>query len=198
MNKPYTFVFLGRSGAGKGTQSKLLREYIEKKYQGAPIVSFDMGGTFREFFKREELMPTIGRKLTMDEGKFQPDFITNALFINKMAQSVAADSIIFIDGVPRSIGQLEVFKDLMNYIGRVNPIFINVEISTESAKKRMIARGRGDDSEEKIDSRFNEYNRTVVPMIEAIKNDSFFNYLELDGEPDAETINKNLLNILAL
>ncbi len=198
MNKPYTFVFLGRSGAGKGTQVKLLKEYFENKFKDTSIVSFDMGGTFREFFNKEGLMSDIGRKLSMDEGKFQPDFITNGLFVSKMTECVTADSALFIDGVPRSINQLEVFKDLMNYISRTDPVFINVEVPLESVKARMLARGRGDDSEEKITSRLNEYTRTVVPMVEALKKDTFYKYIDVNGEQSIEDVHKELISKLAI
>jgi ABC-type proline/glycine betaine transport system ATPase subunit len=37
MNTPFSFVFIGRSGCGKGTQVALLQEYLQKHYSEFPI-----------------------------------------------------------------------------------------------------------------------------------------------------------------
>ena len=198
MNQTQTFIFVGRSGSGKGTQIELLKEYLTKKDKDTSIKSIVMGDIFRAFFKEPGFIQDIARDLTMVQGKFQPNFITNALFIRNAIDNVDQTSTLFFDGYPRTIDQLNIIKELLEYIKRENPIVINVEVSRENVKDRMLARGRGDDSANAIESRLNEYDKFIVPMLEVIKSDSFFKYIELDGEGKIDDIHKDIINKLEI
>ena len=192
---PKTFVFLGRSGSGKGTQVELLKKRLETSGQS---LSLDMGGIYRSFFSHDGYIQEIARDVSMNQGKFQPDFLTNALFVANAIPTLDGTSHVFIDGYPRSSGQLATLKELLAYAKRDNPIFINIEVSAENVKKRMLGRGRGDDTSEKIDSRLAEYQRSVVPLLAEIKNDPSLTYLEIDGEPSIETIAADIAAKLGL
>ena len=193
-----TYIFVGRSGAGKGTQLDLLKKYIASKNADSKINSLDMGVIFRAFFGETGYVQDIARDLSMNQGKFQPDFLTIALFISNAIKVIDETSYVFIDGFPRSIDQLEIIKNLLAYTKRTNPVVVNIEVSRENVKKRMLLRGRGDDADTKIDSRLNEYERSVVPMLEHIKNDSSLKYVEIDGEPTPEEIHANLIKALEI
>lgn len=195
-NKPQIFIFIGRSGSGKGTQLELLRDYLSKNFKEVPIKSIVMGDIFRSFFKEENYFSNLARDVTMKEGKFQPNFITNSLFVHKAIYTIDGNSTLFFDGYPRNINQLEIIKELIQYIKRENPIIINIEVSRENVKERMLARGRGDDSESAIESRLNEYDKFILPMIETIKSDTFFKYLEIEGNGKIEDIHENIISKL--
>lgn len=196
MQKPYTFIFVGRSGSGKGTQIKLLQEYIQKNV-GGTMLTLEMGVLFRSFFLEPGYFPAKVKE-SINSGKFQPDFITDALFVSNAMRVVDGTSHLFFDGYPRTVGQLKVIKELLVFSQYENPVVINVEVSRESVKSRMMSRGRADDSESAIDSRLNEFERTVVPMLEVIKSDSTIKYIEVDGEPTIEEIHKDIINKLAI
>ena len=196
--QPQTLIFVGRSGAGKGTQLDLLKKYISEKYSNSKIQSLDMGGIYREFFSHDGEVQKIAKDLSMNQGKFQPDFLTNSLFVARAVMIMDLESHLFIDGFPRSVNQLDTLKQLLNYVGRVNPIVVNIEVPREEVKKRMLARGRGDDAPEKIESRLGEYDRTVVPLLDVIKSDFSLKYIEINGESTPDEIHKDLVNKLAL
>ena len=195
---PKTYIFVGRSGAGKGTQLDLLKKYIGAQHADAKINSLDMGVIFRAFFSESGYVQDIARDLTMNQGKFQPDFLTNALFVSNAVKIIDESSFLFIDGFPRSVAQLEIVKELLHYAKRTEPTVINIEASRENVKKRMLLRGRGDDADAKIDSRLNEYDRSVVPMIEHIKTDVTLKYIEINGESSPEDVHKSLISSLGL
>ena len=198
MNTPKTLIFVGRSGAGKGTQLDLLKKYMAEKAPETKVCSLDMGNIYRGFFSNPGYVQDIAKDLSMNQGKFQPDFLTNALFVSGALAFIDGTSDIVIDGFPRSVSQLEIVKELLAYTKRANPTVINIEVSREAVKARMLKRGRGDDSDEKIDSRLAEYDRTVVPMLEAIKNDSSLTYVEVSGEGNVDAIHKDLVAKLGL
>jgi len=192
--KKQTFIFVGRSGSGKGTQLEFLQEYLSSNFNGISTKTIIMGDIFRAFFKEDGFVQNIAREVTTKEGKFQPDFLTDALFINNVITTVEEDSVLFFDGYPRTLNQLKVIKELLIYIKRENPIILNIEVARESVKSRMLSRGRNDDNENAIENRLNEYDKFIVPMLEEIKNDPFFKYLEIDGEGKKEDIHQEVIN----
>ncbi len=192
-NKPQTFIFVGRSGSGKGTQLELLKDFLATKYSDTTIKSIVMGDIFRAFFKESGYVQDIARDVSMKQGKFQPNFLTDALFIRNAINVVDENSMLFLDGYPRNINQLEITKEFLKYVKRENPIVLNIEVSKVNVKERMLLRGRGDDSNNAIDSRLEEYDKFIVPMLEVLKSDSFFQYFEIDGEGKIEEIHSNII-----
>jgi adenylate kinase len=188
-----TFIFIGRSGCGKGTQIDLLKEYLSDK--SIPFHSIVMGDIFRSFFKEPGYVKDIARDVSMKQGKFQPDFLTNALFIRSTIDIADENSILLFDGYPRTINQLGIIKELLTYIKREsNVIIINIEVSRENVKARMLSRGRADDSHGPIESRLNEYDKLIIPMIEVIKEEPFFKYLEVNGEGSMGEVHIEIIN----
>ena len=106
-------LFLGAPGSGKGTQLELMKEYLSGEHKDTPIKSIVMGEIFRAFFKESGYVQDIARDLTMKQGKFQPDFLTNALFVRNAISVIDADSLLFFDGYPRTIKQARK-ESLMN------------------------------------------------------------------------------------
>lgn len=197
-NQTSTLIFVGRSGSGKGTQLELLIEYLNKKDPSLSVKPIIMGEIFRSFFKQEGYIQDIARDVSMKQGKFQPDFLTNALLVKQTIEIIDEKSIIFFDGYPRTLNQLNLLKDLLIYVKRQNPIILNIEVSRDSVKKRMLARGRGDDNESAIESRLNEYDENILPMLELIKDDPHFKYFEIEGEATKEEIHLNIIKMLNL
>lgn len=194
--KPQTFIFVGRSGSGKGTQLELLKAFLLSKYNDTSIKTIVMGDIFRSFFKEPGYVQDIARDVSMKQGKFQPDFITNALFVRNTINIVDENSFLFFDGYPRNIDQLDIIKELLQYVNREEPIIINIDVRRENVKNRMLARGRGDDTDATIENRLNEYDKYIVPMLEGCKSDPFFKYVEIDGEGAIEKIHADIINKL--
>ncbi len=193
--KPLTLLFIGRSGAGKGTQAELLKNYFTAQNQ--EVKSITGGDVFRAFFKEDGYIQKIAKDLSMNQGKFQPDFLTDALCISYAARLADEHSHLLFDAYPRTPGQLVTFKQFLEYIKRENAIIVNVEVSPEEVTRRMLSRGRGDDSESAIKSRLGEYDRTVIPMLEEINKDPFFIHLEIDGSRSINEIHEDIKNKLA-
>jgi adenylate kinase len=198
MNNQKTFIFIGRSGCGKGTQLELLKNYVLANNPEVSIKNIIMGDIFRELFKKEGYISSVARDLSVKQGKFQPDFLTSALFVNGAINILDLESALFIDGYPRTLNQLDILKQLFSYVNRSGITFLNINVSAENVTKRMLARGRADDTEEAIKSRLNEFDTFVAPMIEKIKGDSSFNYLEIDGEPGPDEIHKDIISKLEI
>lgn len=190
--KDQVFIFVGRSGSGKGTQSHLLKKYFLEKNKETNIKEIIMGDIFRSFFEEDGFIQKISREKSLVRGEFQPDFLTNALFVNEVIKMKENDCLFF-DGFPRSTEQLKVVKDFLSYIKKDKPTVINIDVSRESVEERMLLRNRADDKKEAIEKRLNEFDCLTQPMIDEIKRDSFFKYLEINGEETIEEIHYNLI-----
>lgn len=194
-NKARVFIFVGRSGSGKGTQIHLLKDFITKKYN-EKAYHIEMGEILRNFFQEEGYIQEKAKDSTNNHGNFQPDFIINSLLISNVMHFDNKESVLFFDGYPRNVFQLETLKDFLKYLEHKNAVFVNIEVSRQVSKERMLKRGRVDDHEEAINNRLDSYDNFVLPMIEVAKKDSFFNYLEVIGEDTVENIYKKIIENL--
>lgn len=194
-NKARVFIFVGRSGSGKGTQIHLLKDFIKEKYN-KDVYHVEMGEILRNFFQEEGYVQEKAKESTNNHGNFQPDFLVNSLLVSSVLRLANKESIFFFDGYPRNPFQLETLKDFLKYLEYEDTIFINLEVSRQSSKERLMKRGRIDDHEEAISNRLDAYDNFVLPMIEDAKKDSFFNYLEINGEDTVENIYKKIIENL--
>lgn len=192
-----SYIFVGRSGSGKGTQINLLKDLISEKYN-KKIYHIEMGGILRKFFDKEGFVQKMSQESTNKHGKLQPDFLVNSLLVNRVIEVTDEESMLLFDGYPRDNFQLETLKDLLTYLGYNNSVLINLNISRQSAKDRLLKRERVDDHEVAINNRLDAYDDLVIPMIERAKKDPFFTYIEIDGEKSVEDIYKNLIEALGL
>lgn len=193
MNKPQTFIFFGRSGCGKGTQLKLLREYLEKVDGGIKQFTFSTGDGFREFFSKDTYASNIAKDITA-KGLLQPLFLTISLWGNAMLDNLEEDNHMFIDGYPRRIEEAEILDGALKFFNRDNVIILDFIVSRETSKKRMLGRGRYDDTEENTETRLDWYDKDVTPSIEYLKNQPGYIYLNIDGEGGIEKIHEDIIN----
>ncbi len=194
---PYTFIIIGRSGSGKGTQLKMLKGYLEKNTPNVSVQSYICGDAFRAFDTQNSFISNLTRDLR-NQGNYLPDFIaTTLLFRDQIFNTINTTDHLFFDGYPRSVRQLEDCSSLLTYVGRKAPIFLDIVVSKEEVSKRMLLRKRADDSIEGIEKRQQEFDRTIVPMIEAIKKDNDILYIAVDGMGTPEEVHQNVLKALA-
>lgn len=191
--KPRIIIFVGPSGCGKGTQINLLKSFISK-HDSRHIKSIIMGDIFRRFFEDSGYINQVARDLSVNHGKFQPQFLTDALFVDNFIEVFDKDSIFFFDGYPRSIHQLRTLKSLLEYAGEEKPLIINLETSRDNSRLRMEKRNREDDHSLAIENRLNEYEKHVLPLILEARNDDFFEVVDIDGNGTVEETHKNIIN----
>ena len=194
--EPITVLFFGSQGAGKGTQVKMLEEYLRQK-SPRNIIHIDMGQEFRNVRDSGSLTGKLTGAV-IDEGRRMPDFMAIFLQTRKIADTFTGNEHIIADGLARGPEQTGAYDDMMKFYGRDKDFqIINLVINDDTAVKRLMARGRNDDTEEAIRKRLAWTKTDVMPQLELLKNRGRTIH-EIDGEPDVDTIHKNILTALSL
>jgi adenylate kinase len=98
-------VLFGPPGAGKGTQSEVLKE----KYQ---LVHISTGDVFRYNIKNKTELGTLAKSY-MDKGHLVPDGVTIKMLNAEVEKTLDANGFVF-DGFPRTTAQAEALAALMD------------------------------------------------------------------------------------
>ena len=189
-------MFFGSQGAGKGTQVQMLIDYLQSKHERG-VIHLDMGKEFRALRDSGTL---FGKRTgeVIDRGNRMPDFMAIYVQTKKVAENFTGEEHIIGDGLARGPEQTTGYDDMMQFIGRDKDFqIINLVINDETAVKRLLARGRNDDTEEGIRNRLNWYKSDVVPQLEMLRSRGRTIHT-IDGEPDVETIQQSIRKALKL
>lgn len=193
--KPISVHFSGPSGAGKGTQVQMLIDALKER-DGRKVIRMDMGALLRD----QVAADGYTGKLTDDvisNGKLMPAFMPIYLMARSLVDQFTGDEHIVADSIVRRVRQAEAFDEAMRFYGRSDYQIISIELSEDSIVKRLLARGRNDDTEEKIRNRITWYKDEVRPALKVLEDRGAIMH-HIDGEPDVDTIHKNILAALKL
>lgn len=193
--KPLTLLFFGSQGAGKGTQVQMLIDFLKSK-SDRKIISIDMGQELRNLRDTG----TYAGKLTgeiIDNGIRIYDFMAIYLQTKLLMENLTDGEHIIADGLARGDDQTRGFDDMMKFFKRDDLQIINLVISDDTAVKRLVGRGRNDDTEDGIRRRLAWTKTDVLPQLELLKSRGRTIH-EINGEPDVDTIHKSILSALKL
>ena len=173
-------IMLGGPGSGKSTYT----EYLIKHFN---ITHIYPGGMLRkEVEKGREIGQQV--KSIIDRGEFVPNQIVLDLITKKVEQSPQG---YVLDGWPRYMQQVEDMEKAE--IGYDYAVFLDV--SREEVMRRLLARGRADDTEEIIGNRIELYKKETGPVIEYMRNRPGFLEIKAEGGTPEETANEIIRKI---
>jgi adenylate kinase len=134
MEKIYNFVFIGRSGSGKGTQAKLLMDKFKDLYY------ISTGDLFRDLAKADTDVSKKIKKI-LNEGGLPFDDLATTLWMHKIAYNVKENQGIIADGMPRRLQEAKNFDRFMEFLEREkNTFYLYVDISRQEAFDRLTKR----------------------------------------------------------
>ena len=173
-------VMLGGPGSGKSTYT----EYLIKHFN---ITHIYPGGMLRKEVEKGSEIGKIAKSI-IDRGEFVPNQIVLELIKKKVEQSPQG---YVLDGWPRYMQQVEDMEK--NEIGYDYAVFLDV--SREEVLRRLLARGRADDTEEIINNRIDLYKKETGPVVEYMrKRPGFITVNSEQGTPE-ETANEIIKRI---
>jgi adenylate kinase family enzyme len=89
-----------------------------------------------------------------------------------------------------------VLENALQYFKRVRPHVIYVNVSDTWATERMLQRHRGDDVMKSIETRLEWYKTDVVPVVEYYRTNSYYNFVEINGEQSVEAVHAEILKAI--
>lgn len=187
-----SFIFIGRSGCGKGTQAKLLSDYLKSKDPQKEVLYIQSGGEFREFIKGSSTTQKLSKDI-YDVGGLQPEFLAVYMWVNVLVNKYKDGEHLIMDGMPRKYHEAGVLDSIFDFYKIKRPTVINIDISKDSSIDRLLARKRSDDNREDIAERLSWYETDVVPAIGYYRNNPDYSFFVVDGEKSIEEIHRQIL-----
>jgi len=199
VSKNKAFIFLGRSGCGKGTQVNLLIEHLVKSGdEGNKTLHIESGTLLREFSKGTTYTQTK-TKTCIENGILAPEAVIVSLWMKYLdANFTGVENLVF-DGAPRKLNEAKLLNDTLRFIDIKKPVVICVNVSRDWSEKRLLGRARKDDTRESIDRRLAWYETDVVPVINYYKeNSDYYNFIDVNGEQPIDDVQNEIVSKLGL
>ncbi len=175
LKEKLTLILLGRSGCGKGAQAgRILARW------GAQGHGFSTGGLIRALIARYD-NPTVRiARDVMERGALHPSWIAVFAWLKEMIEKGLAEKDLLFDGAPRRLWEARFLDEVMAWHKRPLPLCIYVKVSAAEATRRLLERGRADDTPAAIKNRMAYFPRHVLPVISYYKRRR--RLIQVDGE----------------
>ncbi len=191
-----TFIVIGRSGCGKGTQAKILQSFLRNEDHDRNIFYLETGARFRDFVKGGSYSSELARHV-MDEGGRQPDFLAVWNWAHLMLEELKGDEHMVIDGTPRSYEEALVLDTAMSFYGRLRPVVIYLDVSRQWSKDRLVSRAhkedRADDqSDSRIEKRLDWFETEVMRAVKFFEQSNGYRFIHINGEQSIEKVAEDI------
>jgi len=188
--KSMAYIFIGRSGCGKGTQVELFKKLLEEKGE-AKTLHIETGTFFREFIKGSTYTQTLSKKI-VESGGLMPGALALDLWVNYLVKNFTGKENLLFDGAPRIVYEAELLDAVLKFYGIPNYKVIYINTSRKWCTDRLTARARKDDTAEGIAKRMAWFEKDVVPCLDFFKSDKNCNVFDINGEQSIEAVHQDI------
>lgn len=168
-------IFLGPPGAGKGTQSQRLVEYL-----GIPHLS--TGELLRQAIRDRSEAGKLAEPY-LANGQLAPDAIVLKLVDERLAKDDCAAGAMF-DGFPRTLRQAESLDQTLRTSRKPIDLVLELKVDDADVIRRLAGRARADDRPEVIAERLRSYWSQTRPLLDYYRKQGVLRTIEGDGTPD--------------
>jgi adenylate kinase family enzyme len=197
-NKPKAFIFIGRSGCGKGTQAKLFMDKFRIANPDKSFYYLESGANFRDFIEKDNFSSALSKKI-MGEGKLQPEFLAVWVWSHLMIENLKKGDYLVLDGTPRKLREAYILETALDFYGFGDVYVIHLDITKEETKRRLKIRGRLDDTDDKnVDGRLDWFDKDVVPAIDFYSSNPRYKYIHVYGDQEIEETHQEILEKLGM
>jgi adenylate kinase family enzyme len=198
---PQSYIFMGRYGAGKGTQADLLMKKLKEKQAEHPIIYMETGKEFRKFNEGTSYTARIGKQI-VDSGRLMPEYMCVYLWGRLIVENFTGKEHLVFDGTPRKLLEAKLLEGLFPFYGLEKPWVIYLDVEHDESHKRLLLRaktsGRADDHTKAMEARKVAYEADVVPSIDYYRTSPNVRFLDVDGERSIEDIHADIVKLLGL
>lgn len=196
--KPYTVIFIGPQGSGKGTQITHLDAHLRSIDPERKIIDVQSGRRFRSFAQLESGYTAEHIAETLDTGILQPLFLSVALWGYDLVQQADPECHLLIDGFPRAVEEAVVLETALSFYKRTDLSVVFLDTPEEVVRTRMVGRARPDDTPASIEQRLSWYREKTLPVVEYYRGRENTNLVVVDGTKDIDTVSMAVIEGLGL
>lgn len=178
-------VLLGAPGSGKGTQGQMLMER-----RGIPQIS--TGDLLRAAVAAGSDLG-LKAKAAMDAGELVADEVVIGMIRERLNEADTANGYI-LDGFPRTRAQAEALDGLLVDLGKPLDRVVHLDVDEEEIVKRLLERGRSDDTEDTIRNRMKVFRDQTHPLLEYYSERGLL--VTVKGSGDLEAIYSSIVAAL--
>ncbi|MFA6445831.1 MAG: nucleoside monophosphate kinase [Candidatus Paceibacterota bacterium] len=190
--KSQAFIFIGRSGCGKGTQADLLMKKLHEVHGKENILHVETGALLREFIKGDSFTQKCTSEV-VNSGGLLPEVVPVGLWADYLFKNYTGKEHLVFDGCPRKLHEAQLLDSALRFYKIEKPIIFYIDVSDEWAIDRLTARGRKDDTKEGVEKRMAWFESDVLPTINLYKNGSYYNFIKINGEQTPEEVSAEIL-----
>ncbi len=129
--QPYTIIFVGPQGSGKGTQIERLRTVLQERDPERRVVDIQTGRRFRALAAKQEGYTEKEVHRTLDTGILQPLFLSAVLWGDAFHHHVDPNVHLLIDGFPRTIHEAHVLESALAFYKRSPLTIVHLDTPEE-------------------------------------------------------------------
>lgn len=193
VHEPQTIILVGGPGSGKGTQAALLQKYLEDK-DPLPAYYVNAGDGFRALFKREK-ESFIARKTAeiTRSGKFHKDYLVIWNNVNQLIETMKENGHIILDSPRQTTHEPRVWDGMYETLERARVYVINFIVDDSIAIKRLLKRGRHDDTEGTIQNRLDHFNSVREELLDFYRSHDRYVVIDVDASQNAEKVHESII-----
>lgn len=169
-------IFMGVAGSGKSIQGRMLADEL-----ALPWLSTG------EFLR---MLVAGDKRRDMVAGKLLDDKEIISL-VQKIFHMIDSTKEFVLDGFPRTTAQADWLLSQVKHKQLKVTAVIHLTASEETVMKRLLKRGRQDDTEKALRERFREYTQTALPIMKHFKKAGVPVY-DIDGERNVKAVHKSI------
>lgn len=171
---------MGVAGSGKSMQGRLLADEL-----GLPWLS--TGEFLRMLISGEQRQDMVAGKLLDDQQIIA--------LVQKIFHLINTEQEFVLDGFPRSTAQADWLLGQVKHGQLKISAVIHLQASLEIVQKRLMSRGRPDDTAKSISERFDEYDKAIKPILTHFK-EAGIPVCDIDAAQDPKLVHEAILKVI--
>ena len=172
-------VLIGQPGAGKGTQSAKLVDYLG-------VVHLSTGQILRAAAAQGSRLGQLADNY-IHAGKLVPDDVIINLIADRLSQPDCRPGCL-LDGFPRTLPQARELNSMLANHGQRIDAVLAMHVPREELERRLVGRGnsegREDDAPETILRRMEIFHKQTAPLIDYYREQSVLHDINAVGTTD--------------